>query len=300
MRVVSGAAPVPSAPARRSTLRPRARRRRRAPRPRCCLWWSPRRALRRARSCAEVLGYLVAAMAKDALSAHCLVVDATGVLVQAKDKCRRGHFWVLVADRDHVLFRFTPRHNQDGPKEFLRGYKGYVQADASSVHEELFRTEQVTEAGCWAHFRRRFFETMSSDRERATTELGFIHQLFAIDEATEDLAPGRRTEQRRSHAMPSPCSMPSAHGSTARSSLVLPRSPVAGAIGDARNQWPALIRFLEDGWLRLDRELDLLGGEGARFEARVTGTSSASPSYCEIGATLALGMQCFLWFHTSM
>ncbi|WP_437554775.1 IS66 family transposase [Sorangium sp. So ce367] len=209
-------------------------------------------------SCAEVLGYLVAAMAKDALSAHCIAIDATGVLVQAKDKCRRGHFWVLVADRDHVLFRFTPRHNQDGPKEFLRGYKGYVQADASSVYEELFRTEQVTEVGCWAHCRRRLFEAMSSDRERAMTALGFIHQLFAIDKATKDLAPGRRTEHRRSHAQPVLDAFRAWLDS--EELLVLPRSPIAGAIGYARNQWTALTRFLEDGRLRLDNnrsELEL-------------------------------------------
>ena len=119
-------------------------------------------------SCADKLAILVEAMAKDALNAHCIAIDATGVLVQAKDKCRRGHFWVLVADREHVLFRFTPHHNQDGPKEFLRGYKGYVQADASNVYEQLFRTEQVTEVGCWAHCRRKFFEAMTSDRDRAT------------------------------------------------------------------------------------------------------------------------------------
>ncbi|XXY36403.1 IS66 family transposase [Sorangium sp. So ce260] len=209
-------------------------------------------------SCAEVLGYLVEAMAKDALSAHCIAIDATGVLVQAKDKCRRGHFWVLVADRDHVLFRFTPRHNQDGPKTFLRGYKGYVQADASSVYEELFRTEQVTEVGCWAHGRRRFFEAMSSDKERAMTALGFIHQLFAIDKATKELPPSRRTEQRRSRAQPV---LDAFRAWLDREELlVLPRSPIAGAIGYARNQWTALTRFLEDGRLRLDNnrsELEL-------------------------------------------
>ncbi|WP_437964501.1 IS66 family transposase [Sorangium sp. So ce260] len=209
-------------------------------------------------SCAEVLGHLVSAMAKDALSAHCIAIDATGVLVQAKDKCRRGHFWVLVADRDHVLFRFTPRHNQDGPKAFLRGYKGYVQADASSVYEELFRTEQVTEVGCWAHGRRRFFEAMSSDKERAMTALGFIHQLFAIDKATKELPPSRRTEQRRSRAQPV---LDAFRAWLDREELlVLPRSPIAGAIGYARNQWAALTRFLDDGRLRLDNnrsELEL-------------------------------------------
>jgi transposase len=209
-------------------------------------------------SCAEVLGCLVDAMAKDALSAHCIAIDATGVLVQAKDKCRRGHFWVLVADRDHVLFRFTPRHNQDGPKAFLRGYKGYVQADASSVYEELFRTEQVTEVGCWAHCRRRFFDAMSSDKERAMAALGFIHQLFAIDKATKDLPPSRRTEQRSSRAQPV---LDAFRAWLDREELlVLPRSPIAGAIGYARNQWTALTCFLADGRLRLDNnrsELEL-------------------------------------------
>ncbi|WP_437586964.1 IS66 family transposase [Sorangium sp. So ce1000] len=44
-------------------------------------------------SCAEVLGYLVAAMPKDALSAHCIAIDATGVLVQAKN-------WIFVGSDD--------------------------------------------------------------------------------------------------------------------------------------------------------------------------------------------------------
>ncbi len=83
---------------------------------------------------AGLLAYVVEAMAKDAPSSPWIAIDATGVLVQAKEKCRRGYFWVLVAGQDHVLFRYTPRHTQDGPKSFLRGYKGYVVADAHSVY----------------------------------------------------------------------------------------------------------------------------------------------------------------------
>ncbi|AUX28129.1 MULTISPECIES: IS66 family transposase [Sorangium] len=209
-------------------------------------------------SCADKLKLIVAAMADDALSAHCIAIDATGVLVQAKDKCRRGHFWVLVADRDHVLFRFTPHHNQGGPKAFLRGYKGYVQADASNVYDLLFRTEQVTEVGCWAHCRRHFFEAMSSDRERATTAIGFIHQLYTIDKATKEQPPSRRTEQRRKAAEPV---LDAFRGwLQAQDLLVLPKSPIAIAVGYALNQWAALTRFLDDGRLRLDNnrsELEL-------------------------------------------
>lgn len=40
---------------------------------------------------------LVSAMRADAKQAAYLCIDATGVLVQAPEKCARGHFWVLVA-----------------------------------------------------------------------------------------------------------------------------------------------------------------------------------------------------------
>jgi len=203
-------------------------------------------------ACAEMLGYIVEAMSKDALSSPSIAIDATGVLVQAKEKCRRGYFWVLVAGDDHVLFRYTPRHTQDGPKRFLQGYKGYVIADAHSVYELLYRTEEVTEVGCWAHCRRRFFEALSSDKARANAALGFIGQLYAIDAEfkKKQLPPAQRTAERRRLAAPVLDAFRT--WLDVEALVVLPKSPIGQAIGYARNQWTALTRFLEDGRLRLD------------------------------------------------
>lgn len=197
-----------------------------------------------------LLKHVVDAMFCDAKNAHCIAMDATGVLVQAPEKCRRGYFWVLVADRDHVLFRFTPRHTQDGPKEFLRGYKGYVLADAHNVYELLYRTEDVTEVGCWSHARRRFFDSLSSDKGRALAALGFVAKLYEIDAETKELPPARRTEERRRLAAPV---VEAFHTwLDIESLLVLPKSPIGQAISYARNQWEPLTRFLDDGRLRLD------------------------------------------------
>jgi transposase len=203
-------------------------------------------------ACAELLGHIVEAMAKDALHSPWIGIDATGVLVQAKEKCRRGHFWVLVAGDDHVLFRYTPHHNQQGPKAFLSGYKGYVLADAHSVYELLYRTEEVTEVGCWAHARRRFFKALSSDKERALAALSFIRKLYAIDAAVKekDLPPAQRTVERRRLAEPVLDAF--RIWLDVEELLVLPKSPIGDAIGYARNQWIPLTRFLEDGRLRLD------------------------------------------------
>lgn len=203
-------------------------------------------------ACIALLGHIVGAMLKDALHSPWIAIDATGVFVQAKEKCRRGYFWVLVAGDDHVLFRYTPRHIQDGPKSFLQGYKGYVLADAHSVYELLYRTEQVTEVGCWAHCRRRFFKALSSDKERAHAALGFIGRLYAIDAELKkkQLPPAQRTAERRRLA--TPVLEAFRVWLDVEELVVLPKSPIGDAIGYARNQWTALTRFLEDGRLRLD------------------------------------------------
>jgi hypothetical protein len=80
---------------------------------------------------------LVAAMRVDALGQPYLCIDATGVLVQAKDKCRTGHFWVIVAPKRHVLFEFTRSHDSDAVDVVLAGYEGYLVADA---HVDVRRT----------------------------------------------------------------------------------------------------------------------------------------------------------------
>ena len=78
---------------------------------------------------------LVEAMFADAFTAPYLCVDATGVLVQAKERCKNGHFWVLVAPDRHVLYRFSEHHDSAAVDDLLRGYEGYLVADAHAVYD---------------------------------------------------------------------------------------------------------------------------------------------------------------------
>lgn len=82
---------------------------------------------------------LIEAMFADALTQPYLCADATGVLVQAKQKCRRGHFWVLVAPGLHVLFRFSQHHDSDAVDDLLGDYHGYLVVDAHIVYDHLLR-----------------------------------------------------------------------------------------------------------------------------------------------------------------
>jgi hypothetical protein len=77
---------------------------------------------------------LVEAMFVEARTEPYVCVDATGVLVQAKERCRVGHFWVLVAPEKHVLYRYSREHNGAAVDRLLPGYAGYLVADAHVVY----------------------------------------------------------------------------------------------------------------------------------------------------------------------
>lgn len=58
---------------------------------------------------------LVLAMCMDSVkTCPFIATDATGILVMAKEECRRGHFFVLLGGDKHVLFRYSKEHTIEG------------------------------------------------------------------------------------------------------------------------------------------------------------------------------------------
>jgi transposase len=202
---------------------------------------------------ASLVSPLTEAMLADALQAPYLCTDATGVLVQDAEKCRTGHFFVLVAPGKHVLFRYTPKHNRKAVDSFLAGYKGYLLADAHSVYEHLYSTGDIIEAGCWAHARRYFYKALESDSSRARHALSLIQQLFKLEAATKALPPQERLRLR--HAFSRPVVADFYSWCDEEALKVLDETPISKAIGYARNQRQALSRFLEDGRLPIHNNI---------------------------------------------
>ena len=203
-----------------------------------------------------LLGRIVDAMWEDArANARWVSIDATGVLVLAKDQCRRNHFWVVVAEREHVLFRFTKTHDGLVPAGLLEGFRGYVLADASSVYHELYRRETaITEVGCWAHARRRAFDALSSDEPRALVLIGFIGLLYDAHLLATDPKTGL-TDGARRKADAGPVIDKLYAWVAAERQKVDDDAPIAKAMNYVANHRVHLTRFLDDGLLRLDNNL---------------------------------------------
>jgi len=190
---------------------------------------------------------LIEAMWTDARSAPYLCTDATGVLVQAREKCRRGHFWVVIAPERHVLFAYTARHDGAAVDELLGGYEGYLVADAHAVFDHLYRRGTLIEVACWAHARRYWWKALDTDPERARQALAFIGGLFRVERVAGAAPPDERLAARRAESRPIVDAFFS--WCEAEAGRVLDETPTAKAIGYALNQRVALQRFLDDGRL---------------------------------------------------
>lgn len=208
----------------------------------------------------NLLGHIVDAMWQDVRdNASYCIVDATGVLVQAKNRCGRCHFYIVVVPKEHVLYRFTATNKGEDVARVLQGISGHVHADAASVYHELYRqADDVIEVGCWAHARRKFFEALSRDRERAMIGIGFISLLYDAHRDALDVTTGiADREQRAGAARPILARI----FRWARKELrgVEQNTPIHLALGYLCRQRRALTRFLKDGRLRLDTNPAELG-----------------------------------------
>jgi transposase len=199
---------------------------------------------------------LIAAMREDAFKQPYICTDSTGVLVQQKEKCRTGHFWVLVAPGRHVLFEYTANHTSDAVDDVLAGFKGYVVADAHVVYDHLYKRGDVVEVNCWAHCRRYFFKALSSDPQRAKVALDLIGALFRIERSLADSPRKKKESIRGKRSKPIVDSFFS--WCDAEATNVLDSTPIADGIRYARNQRVGLARFLEDGRLPIHNNMSEL------------------------------------------
>ena len=202
---------------------------------------------------ADLLSPIVDEMKRQVVLAPIVQSDDTGipVLCDERKRTKRGVMWVYQG-AGHAIFEYTPTRSATGPKRFLDGYRGYLQADAYSGYDQVYASGAIVEVGCWAHTRRYFFEAQESDPRRCAQMLKWIAMLYAIERDATDaqLDVVGRVALRRDRAGPILAQMRLWLDEVAQ--FVLPRSPLGAAVGYARNQWHALTRYLDDGRLGLD------------------------------------------------
>ena len=216
---------------------------------------------------------IVEAMRKEALViAFCIATDATGVLVlpdprpdKKRQPCRRAHFFVQIADADHVFFEYTPVETSAVVRELFRGFSGFVQADAKSVYDVLYRLPHEQdladdappdlavrhEVGCWSHARTKQWEAAVATQDPVAREgLARIMRMFQLERRWKDHSPDDRKALRDRHLRPHVVAF-FAFAEAEYERVKHQRGLLRSALGYCVRQKDALMRFLEDGRLEM-------------------------------------------------
>ena len=174
------------------------------------------------------------------------------VLDKSRDRTREGRIWGYLGDSRHpyVAFAFTPHRRGEAPQEFLKDYKGYLQADAYGGYDALYMQGLVMEVGCNAHMRRKFEKALAVDEPAARHALDTIRVLYDVEAAAVESTADERKALRQEKSRPV---LDGFHGwLKAQEASALPKGALGTAVGYALRHWQALIRYLDDGELAID------------------------------------------------
>lgn len=212
---------------------------------------------------AELLKPLYLAMHRQLLTEPILHADETTVQVlKEPDKAAesKSYMWLYrTGERSPhplVLFEYQPGRGRCHPQQFLTGFSGYLQVDGYSGYDNL---KDVIPVGCWAHARRKFDEAIKllpKDKQKSgkgMIAINTIQKLYRIEKQAKHLDAVERKALRQQQSAPILAGFKEwLEKSEAQG---LPKSKMGTAIGYCLNQWPKLIRYINDGNLAIDNNI---------------------------------------------
>ena len=206
--------------------------------------------------CTNLLKPLYASMKEVLFQSKVIGTDDTSVKVLDVELpfARTGRIWPYLGDSDHpvILYDYTATRERAGPEEFLKGYRGYLQADAYGGYDAFFKdpARGLIEVGCWAHARRYFHKALESDQARMGPALLLIAQLYGVEQRARALPAEDRLRVRQ---VQSQSILENLHNYLSEiQAQVLPKSPEGRAIRYTLKNWAALTRYCQDGDLPID------------------------------------------------
>ena len=258
--------------------------------------------------CADLLSPLYQSLKDCVLESKVVGTDDTGVKVLDPKLpfARTGRFWPYLGDEDHpaIVYDYTPTRERAGPEEFLKDYRGYLQADAYSAYDAFFKDplRGLTEVGCLAHARRYFYKALETDRTHMGPALLLISQLYRVEDKARALSSQDRLLMRSIDSKPI---LDKLHAYLLETQLVvLPKSPAARAVRYTLKNWTALTRYVEDGDLEIDNNRTerairgiAIGRNNWTFLGSDAGGKTAAVLRSFVASCQRSGVNPFDWFH---
>ena len=152
-----------------------------------------------------------------------------------------------------VLYEYQPSRKAEHAEAFLKDFSGWLHADGYQGYHKL--RSKIRVVGCWAHVRRKFDEALQTlpkdKRQGSPAAVGecYCTKLFQLEETLSELTAEERYTKRLELEKPVLDALLAwAEDASVKTA---PKSALGKALHYLREQWPYLIRYLEDGRLEL-------------------------------------------------
>ena len=207
------------------------------------------------RDVAEVTRPVYDLMVRRVLASHVVCTDDTVMPMLAPGKAKQARMWVYVGDdrNPYNVFDFTPGRGRDGPLAFLKGYGRVLLADAYGGYDGVVVGNDITRAGCWAHARRKFVDAEKAHPAVAAEAVGLVGRLYAVEDRGKAMDEAGRLALRRHESVPVLSALKDKL--LGWRDQLLPKHPMAQAVGYALNQWAELNVFAADGAVPIDNNV---------------------------------------------
>ena len=207
-------------------------------------------------TCGVRLQPLVDALKAEILGQRVLHADETPVqmLKPGKGATHRAYLWAYAPgafeDMKAVVYDFCESRAGEHARRFLGDWKGALVCDDFAGYKATIASG-VTEVGCLAHARRKFFDLHAANKSQIA---GFALEQFAkvydIEREVKELGADQRQAVREQHSKPI---LDALHEWMTLQRQKLPDSTAtAKALDYSLRRWTALMRFIDDGQLPVD------------------------------------------------
>jgi transposase len=263
---------------------------------------------------------LIELLNKDIRSGPIMSIDETTVQVMkevGRSNTTKSYMWVFLGgdpDKPLLSYQYHPTRSGKEIMEYLKGYKGYIQTDGYGGYDFLDTIDDITHVGCWAHARRNFVDVVkaSGKRESVKGRTGtaeeavlYIQRLYAIekDARERELSFNKIYELRQEKSKPVLIEFKS--WLVNKYNQTNPQGLLGKAISYTLNQWDRLIRYIDDGRIRIDNNLTenairpfVVGRKNWLFSGTPKGASASATLYSLIESAKANNLEpyCYLRF----
>ena len=130
-------------------------------------------------------------------------------------------------------------------------FRGILQSDGYSAYNKWANEhEGIIQAGCWAHVRRKFFDSLEEAPQQAAKILRLIQKLYQIEKHIADSPPEVRRHYRKTESRPITKRLYRLFNKAKNKHL--PKSKFGEAASYALNQWKKLIVYLYEQEVDID------------------------------------------------